>query len=174
MTNTHLTPQDRTTLKVLYSMMFTESKRRYPDHPLPPKPFDVRKTSQLEGAICKWFQLYGYKAERVHVQGRLIGSDVVTYNTITGKRQAIDKAKYVPSTGAKGTADISVTCRNKEGAVMSLRIEVKNGYTNDRVRPDQIKYKQQHEAAGGTYIVIHYFSEFIEWANQNVLLTTKS
>ena len=138
MTNTHLTTQDRTTLKVLYSMMFTESKRRYPDHPLPPMPFDVRKTSQLEGAICKWFQLYGYKAERVHVQGRLIGSDVVTYNTITGKRQTIDKAKYVPSTGAKGTADISVTCRNKEGAVMSLRIEVKNGYTNDRVRPDQI------------------------------------
>lgn len=173
-----MTPTDRTALKQFYLELWQDNCLR---HPLTeprlvasPKPFNLTKTNDLERAICRWFELKGYKAERVKVQGRLIGSDVVTYNTITGKRQTIDKAKYVPSTGAKGTADISITCRNKEGAVMSLRIEVKNGYTNDRVRPDQIKYKQQHEAAGGTYIVIHYFSEFIEWANQNVLLTTKS
>lgn len=173
-----MTTSDRTALKQFYLELWQDNCIR---HPLTeprlvasPKPFNLTKTNDLERAVCRWFELKGYKAERVKVQGRLIGSDVVTYNTITGKRQTIDKAKYVPSTGAKGTADISVTCRNKEGAVMSLRIEVKNGYTNDRVRPDQIKYKQQHEASGGTYIIIHYFSEFIEWAKENVLLTNKS
>jgi len=166
-----LTQSDRTAIHILYSMMQTETKRTHPNLPYysAPKPFDLRKTNDLERAVCKWFQLYGYKAERVKVQGRKLGADTVYHNPITGKVQTIDKAKYIPSTGAKGSADISVTCRNKEGQVMSLRVEIKNGYTNDRMRPDQLKYKEEHERAGGTYIVVRYFSDFVQWFEENVL-----
>jgi len=167
-----MNPTDRHTLKQFYLLIWQDNCRRHPmTEPrliASPKPYNLTKTNDLERAICKWFEIKGYKAERVKVQGRKLGSDVVTYNHITGKRQTLDKAKYIPTTGAKGSADISVTCRDKDGAVMSLRIEVKNGYTGDRVRPDQMKYKEQHEAAGGTYIIVRYFSEFIEWAILNV------
>ena len=162
---------DRQALKLLQQVKHTQDCQEHPNVPpayIPLCKFALTKTNDIERAIVLWFKLHGYKAERVKVQGRQLGSDVVTYNQITGKRQTIEKAKYIPSTGAKGSADISVTCRDPGGMVMSLRIEVKNGYTGDRVRPDQIKYKAEHEAAGGTYIIVRYFSEFIEWANINV------
>jgi len=167
-----MTPQDRTTLKKLYSMKWQDNCLRHPNTETrliaTPKPYEIKKTSQLEKAICDYVNLSGYKAERVHVQGRQLTPERVTYNTITGKRQTIDKAKYVPGTGTKGSADISCTCRDKQGLVMSLRIEVKNQYTHDTVRPDQIKYKDEHEAAGGTYIIVRSITDFVEWWEENV------
>jgi hypothetical protein len=166
---TLLTPSDRQTLKVLYSMMFTESKRKYPDHPLAPKPIDVRKTSQLEGAIEKLFKLYGYNSiRRTHVVGRQLGADSVTYNPITGKRQTLDRAKWIPSTGRTGEADIHGNVMLNDGRAISLAIEVKNQYTNDRMRPEQLKYKQDFEADGGVYIVIRSISECMQWIDQNL------
>jgi len=171
-----MTPQDRTALKQLYSMIWQNKVKKFPLTETrliaPPKPYNLNKTSQLEKAICDWINLSGYKAERVHVQGRILTPERVTYNVITGKRQTIEKAKYIPTTGAKGSADISATCMNKSGVVMSLRIEVKNGYTNDFMRPDQVKYKEEHERAGGTYIVVRYFSDFVEWWKENIKLIT--
>ncbi len=179
---THLTPTDRSTMKVLYSMMLTEKKRKYQDQPyLSIKPFDVRKTSQLEGAVQKLFHLYGYNSvRRTHVAGRQLGSDSVTYNVITGKRQTLDKAKYIPSTGRTGEADIHGNVTLKDGSPelsrmgllvscsVSLAIEIKNAYTNDRIRPDQIKYKHDFEADGGLYVVIHTITEAFEWVDANL------
>lgn len=165
-----ITPQDRATLKTLYSMLFTESKRKYPDHPLAPKPIDVRKTSQLEGAIEKLFKLYGYNSiRRTHVVGRQLGADTVTYNSITGKRQTIDKAKWIPSTGRTGEADIHGNVILKDGRAISLAIEVKNQYTGDRMRPDQVKYKQDFEADGGMYVVFHSITECMQWIDEHLM-----
>jgi len=167
-----MTPQDRTALKQLYAMIWQNKVKKFPNTETrliaPPKPYNLNKTSQLEKAIVDWINLSGYKAERVHVQGRILTPERVTYNVITGKRQTVDKAKYIPTTGAKGSADISCTCRDKDGLVMSLRIEVKNQYTHDQVRPDQVKYRQEHEAAGGTYWIIRSFADFVELWNENV------
>ena len=162
---------DRHALKTLQSIKHAQDCLKYPNvkpEHIPPCKFTLTKTNDIERAIVLWFSLHGYKAERVKVQGRKIGSDVVYHNPITGKVQVIDKAKYIPSSGAKGSADISATCRDKSGGVMSLRIEVKNSYTNDRVRPDQVKYKDEHERSGGTYIIVHTFGELMEWTFDNV------
>jgi hypothetical protein len=165
-----ITPQDRTAVKLLYSMMYTESKRKYPDHPLAPKPYNLQKTSQLETAIIKLFRLYGYNSvEKTHVQGRQIGADKVTYNPITGKRQTLDKAKYIPATGLKGSADIHGPIFMKDGSPRALAIEVKNIYTNDRVRPEQSEYRRKFEADGGIYIVIRSLSEMFEWIDENLM-----
>jgi len=168
----HLTQQDRATLKLLYSMIGTDNKRKHPDNPYPlaPKPIDVRKTSQLEGAIEKLFKLYGYNSiRRTHVVGRQIGSDKVTYNVITGKRQTLDKAKFIPSTGRTGEADIHGNVILKDGRSISLAIEVKNAYTGDRMRPEQVKYKQDFEEDGGVYIVIRTITECMEWIDENLM-----
>lgn len=162
---------DRHALKTLQQVKHRIDCQEHPNVPpayIPLCKFALTKTNDIERAIVLWFALHGYKAERVKVQGRKVGSDVVYHNQITGKVQVIDKAKYIPSSGAKGSADISATCRDKSGGVMSLRIEVKNSYTNDRVRPDQVKYKEEHERSGGTYIVIHTFGELMEWTFDNV------
>jgi len=179
-----LTPQDRTALRVLYSMMAAESKRKHPDNPYPlaPKPIDLRKTSQLEGAIEKLFKLYGYNSvRRTHVVGRQLGADTVTYNSITGKRQTLDKAKYIPTTGRTGEADIHGNIVLKDGSpelqrlgllvscAISLAIEVKNAYTNDRMRPDQVKYKRDFEADGGLYVVFHTITEAMQWVDENLM-----
>ena len=176
-----MTPQDLRTLKTLYAMMYQESKRKYPDHPLTPKPFKIVKTSQLEAAVEKLFHLYGYKSvRRTHVQGRKIGSDSITYNVITGKRQTLDKAKYIPTTGRKGEADIhgNIILRQdsielaKRGLMfasgISLAIEIKNQYTHDQIRPEQLRYKEDFEADGGLYLVIRSITEAMEWIDQNL------
>ena len=162
---------DRHALKTLQQVKHQIDCQEHPNVPpayIPLCKFALTKTNDIERAIVLWFKLHGYKAERVKVQGRKVGSDVVYHNPITGKVQVIDKAKYIPSSGAKGSADISATCRDKTGGVMSLRIEVKNTYTNDRVRPDQLKYKEEHERSGGTYIVVRTFGELMEWTATHV------
>ena len=165
--------EDRHAVKELYRMMFEKTCEDHPNTEIrllaKPKPFQLTKTNDIERAICKWFALHGYNAERVKTQGRKIGTDTAYFNQITGKVQIVEKAKYIPPSGMLGSADISATCKDKQGAVMSLRIEVKNRYTNDRVRPDQDEYKKKHEAAGGTYVIIRTFSEFVDWYNVNVL-----
>ena len=162
-----ITPQDRQTLKALYSMLFTASKRKYPDHPLAPKPFRIRKTSQLELAVEKLFHLYGYNSvRRTHVVGRQIEPDKVYFNNITGKPQVIEKGKYIPTTGRKGEADIHGNVMLKDGRSVSLAIEIKNQYTNDRIRPEQLKYKEDFEADGGIYVVFHSITEAMQWVDE--------
>jgi hypothetical protein len=42
----------------------------------------------------------------------------------------------------------------------AIEIEVK--YGKDKLRPDQIIYKQKTEAAGGVYLVVKNFDSFLE------------
>lgn len=168
-----MTPQDRTALKQLYAMIWQNKVKKFPNTETrliaPPKPYNLNKTSQLEKAIVKLLHLYGYNSARItHVVGRQIGADKVTYNHITGRRQTIDKAKFIPSTGRTGEADIHANIMLKDGRPVSLAIEVKNIYTGDRIRPDQLKYKADFEADGGMYIVIRSLSEMFEWVDENL------
>lgn len=166
---TTLTPSDRQTLKLLYSMLFTASKRKYPDHPLAPKPYKITKTSQLEKAIQKLFHLYGYESMKItHVTGRQLDADKVTYNVITGKRQTLDKGKYIPTSGMVGAADLEGPVILKDMRSCSLAIEVKNQYTNDRMRPKQVEYKAKHEADGGVYVVFTCITDAMEWVDGNL------
>ena len=171
MPNPTLTHSDKATLKVLYSMIFTYNKRKYPDHPYPlaSKAFTVTKTSQLEQAVLKLFRLYGYESMKItHVAGRPLGSDKVTYNVITGKRQTLDKAKYIPTTGMTGSADLEGPVFLKDGSKTTLAIEIKNQYTHDRMRAHQIEFQRKHEADGGLYVVIRSITEAMQWVDQNL------
>jgi hypothetical protein len=152
-------------------MMATDNKRKHPNNPYPlaPKPFDLRKTSQLEQAVQKLFRLYGYESMKItHVAGRQLGAEKVTYNPITGKRQTLDKAKWIPTTGMVGSADLEGPVFLKDGSKCTLAIEIKNIYTQDRMRPNQQEFRLKHESDGGMYVVFRTITECMQWIDANL------
>ena len=69
-----------------------------------------------------------------------------TYNKKLGK--------YIYSGAKRGMADISAVINGKH-----ISIEVKVG--KDKPRPEQLKVKEQVEQAGGVYIFVSSFDNFL-------------
>jgi hypothetical protein len=67
--------------------------------------------------------------------------------------------KYTPTTGVKGSADISCTIKGR-----SIKLEVK--YGKDRMSEAQKEYAERTVAAGGIYYVARDFDSFKEWYDQ--------
>ena len=72
-----------------------------------------------------------------------------------GRTRKIGSGKWIPTSGQKGTADISAVIRGN-----AVKIEVK---MKDKQSEAQKKYQQQVEQAGGTYQIVRSFSEFFEF-----------
>jgi predicted transcriptional regulator len=84
--------------------------------------------------------------------GRIIdGRKQVT--DIIGRTKTIGTAKYIPTTGTKGSSDISATINGK-----SVKIEVKIG--SDRQSKYQIEYQERTEKSGGIYLIAKDFESF--------------
>jgi hypothetical protein len=64
--------------------------------------------------------------------------------------------KWTKGTGTKGSADISATINGR-----SVKIEIK--YGKDRQSEAQIRYQEMIEKAGGTYLIVKSFDDFIQW-----------
>jgi len=93
----------------------------------------------LTNCICKWLTMCGHFAARVNTTG--------TYS--------MKLKRYIHSGSRNGMADITavVNCRH-------VSIEVKIG--KDKLRREQMKVKDEVENAGGFYIVVSSFDNFIE------------
>ena len=151
-------PGDKTALKVLNQLSFDAMRFRYPlirPELLPPSRFSDKTANKLTSCIIAWIRLHGYQAERISIIGRQIDKRQ-TYTDVLGHQRQIGSLKWIPSSGSRGSADISATVNG-----MSVKIEVKVG--RDRQRPDQIKYQQSVEAAGGIYFIATNFQQFYEW-----------
>ena len=70
--------------------------------------------------------------------------------------------KWTPGQSTKGTADISATIRGR-----SVKIEIK--WKNDRQSDVQKEYQASIERAGGVYIIVRTFDDFVEWYEQFTL-----
>jgi hypothetical protein len=82
------------------------------------------------------------------VQGRLVdGVEKTDSGALLGKK------KWIKSSTAKGTADISATIKGR-----SISIEIKVG--TDRPRPAQLEMQQKIRKAGGVYEFISTPEEF--------------
>lgn len=92
----------------------------------------------LTAAIIAHLKHNGHFAARVNTQG--------TYDPRTGK--------YRTSGARKGMADISAVVNGTP-----LQIEVKAG--RDKPRADQIRVQREYEQAGGRYVFVHNFSEYL-------------
>lgn len=95
------------------------------------------------------------QAERISSMGRYIdGTKQVT--DCIGRKRTIGTGKYVKSTTTNGTADISATIKGR-----SVKIEIK--WKKDTQSDNQKKYEESVNKAGGIYIIIKTFDDFVDW-----------
>jgi len=88
-----------------------------------------------------------------------------TYTDVIGRTKTIGSTKYIPTSGTKGSADISATINGR-----SVKIEVK--WKADRQSKDQKAYQEQVERAGGVYYIAKDFDSFYAWFNEFIKQNT--
>lgn len=126
-----------------------------PSYALPKYEYNEKSANGLTKAICDFINLSGHQAERINTMGRMLDNRK-TYTDVIGRTKTIGSTKYIPTTGTKGSADISATIKGK-----SVKIEVK--YGKDRQSADQKAYQEQVENAGGYYYIAKDFDSFYQW-----------
>jgi hypothetical protein len=103
-------------------------------------PFDDKTANGLTRLIIAWMGMHGHFAARINS------------GAVYDRRLGI----YRKGSGATaGMADVNAVMGGK-----SVSIEVKIG--KDKIRESQIKVKAQIEQAGGVYIIVRSFDDFLQ------------
>ena len=112
----------------------------------------------LTQCVIAYITFMGGQAERISSQGQYregakiqVGTGEIAYH-----KQL--PGKWTPGQSTKGTADISSTIRGR-----SVKIEIK--YGKDVQSQVQKEYQASIERAGGVYIIVRTFDEFVVWYN---------
>ncbi|MGD9493572.1 MAG: hypothetical protein AB7V36_09495 [Bacteroidales bacterium] len=142
-------PTTKTALQALKNLHLADNRLRYPNLPeyarSTPKYSDTTANG-LTKCIIDFIRYSGGQAERINCTGRIIKK---------GYSQM-----YIPTSGQRGTADISATIQGR-----SVKIEVKIG--RDRQSEYQKQYQSDIEASGGIYYIAKDFVSFYAWYLQN-------
>lgn len=147
----------RSALKLLNVMAFEAMQRRYPDiRPglLPPPKYNDSTANGLTKCILHYIRLTGGQAERINTTGRPIDNTRIVDDCL-GFRRQIGSVKWLPTSGSKGSADISATIQGK-----SVKVEVK---IHDKQSEQQKIYQRDIEASGGLYFIATSFEQFYQW-----------
>lgn len=107
--------------------------------------FDDKTANSLTKLIIEYLRMNGCFGARINTQGN--------YNAKIGK--------FVRSGSTNGMADINAVVKGK-----SISIEVKIG--KDKIRESQLKVKREIEAAGGVYLIVRSFDDFLEQFEQYI------
>jgi hypothetical protein len=126
-----------------------------PEHALAGTNWQDNSANALTKSIVGFLNLSGHFAERINTMGTYRAGRKIA----VGEGHRMTPGKYVPTTGVKGSADISCTINGK-----SVKIEVK--YAKDRMSEAQKEYAQRTEAAGGIYYIARDFDSFKEWYDE--------
>ena len=119
----------------------------------------------LTKCVIEFLNLSGCFAERINTTGRFIDRSQ-TYTDVMGKVRTIGTGQWLPTSGARGSADISAVINGR-----AVKIEVK---MKDQQSEDQKRYQERTEAAGGIYIIVRSFAEVMEWYNAFTKAKTKN
>lgn len=149
--------ENKTLLQSLYVSYMKRKHPTAPSHILPMRKYSDKTANGLTKCIIDFINFSGGQAERINTMGRMI-DNTKTVTDVVGIKRNIGTKKYIPTTGVKGSADISATIRGR-----SVKIEVKIG--KDRQSENQKKYEESITAAGGVYIIAKDFDSFIDWFN---------
>jgi len=146
-------------IKELETLAITDNRKAHPT--LPDYARCIRKYSDktangLTTCIIDFLRFKGWQAERINCTGRYQDNTKVVED-VTGFSRRIGSAQWLPTSGQKGTADISATIKGK-----SVKIEVK---MKDRQSEAQKEYQRQVEQAGGLYWLVRSFDEFMSFYN---------
>lgn len=131
-------------------------QKRYPNVPsfaAPIPKFSDKTANGLTKCIIEYLTLEGWQAERINTMGRTIDNRK-QITDVLGQTKTIGSTTYIPTTGTKGSADISATVKG-----FSIKIEVK---INDKQSDNQKKYQESIERSGGQYWLVRSFDQFYE------------
>lgn len=138
-------------LKELSLAYSNKMHSKVPAHCRPMKTFSDKSANDLTKAIIAYAKVKDFFAERQSSEGRYRPGKEVT-NVMGQKKQL--PGQWLPGQG-KGKADIKALIKGR-----LIEIEVKHG--RDKLRPEQIEYKQQIERSGGVYLVVKTWDDFYQ------------
>ena len=127
-------------VKDLERLHFEWKQKKHPDLPFQVQTkFRDDSANELTKCVTAWLTIRGYFAGRVNTTG--------TYSQKLGK--------YIHSGSKRGMADVTAVVNGRH-----VSIEVK--YGKDRIRLEQSKVKAEIESAGGKYLVVSSFDDFLK------------
>ena len=129
-----------------------------PESYIPLTDWKDNSANSLTKSVIAWITYMGGQAERISSQGQYREGKKIAVGE--GYKQL--PGKWTPGQSTKGTADISATIRGR-----SVKIEIK--YGRDIQSEVQKQYQASIERAGGVYIIVRTFDEFVEWYQKFVL-----
>lgn len=148
-------------MKELKLLALEHSRQKYPNLPEYArviKKYEDKTANGLTKCVIDYLTFCGFQAERIASSGRYI-DERKTYVNVLNQNVTIGSGKWIPGSTTKGTADISATIKGR-----SVKIEVKIG--NDRQSEVQKEYQAAIEKAGGIYIIVKSFEDFLTWYKQ--------
>jgi len=128
----------------------------FPQHAIPSKTWSDNSANGLTKCVIDLINYEGYQAERISTQGTYVEGAKIK----VGENERQLKGKYIPTQGTKGSADISATIRGR-----SVKIEIKQ---KDKQSEVQKQYQASIERAGGIYIIVRNFDDFVIWFDEFV------
>jgi hypothetical protein len=145
-------------IKVLQDLIWQLECVKYPRMPkeyIAKRKYTDATANGLTKCIIHFVKANGYQAERISNTGRYIDNSKIVTDSM-GFQKRIGSGQYIKGTGTNGTADLSLTIKGK-----SIKAEIKIG--KDRQSEAQKKYQADIERAGGIYIIVKDFDEFINF-----------
>ncbi|ARN78675.1 hypothetical protein BST97_12115 [Nonlabens spongiae] len=132
-------------LKKFEDFAFKKKVEANPSFPYPVKTrYSDRDTNSLTKCVQDCIELTGGFVERVNSTGMLLKTK--------------DGERWVKGSSRAGTSDLHALIKG-----VSVKIEIKCKYTNDRQSEAQKQYQRDIERAGGIYVIVRDFTEFTNW-----------
>jgi len=147
--------------KIRYQELYLKSKLI--SHPsfigrencMPPANTKEAGANDLTRLAIEFLEFNGCQAERISTTGLYRDGKKQVVDCI-GRKRTIGSGIWTPGTGTKGSADISATIKGR-----SVKIEIK--WQKDRQSEAQKSYEEQITKAGGIYIIVKTFDDFVDW-----------
>ena len=153
---------NKTNLQLLKALELEAMKQKYPntnESYLGLSKWADNSANSLTQCVIAYITFMGGQAERISSQGQYREGAKIQVCTGELAHQRQLPGKWTPGQSTKGTADISSTIRGR-----SVKIEIK--YGKDVQSQVQKEYQASVERAGGVYIIVRSFDEFVVWYEQ--------
>ena len=144
--------QNKTRLQDMEREILRQKYPSVPEHALAGSNWSDSSANGLTNCIVGFLNMSGHFAERINTMGVYRQGKKIQ----VGENMRQLAGRYTPTTGVKGSADISATINGR-----SVKVEVK--YGKDRMSAEQKAYAERTIASGGIYYVAKDFDSFIEW-----------
>lgn len=140
-------------------------------------------TENITTGIINLLLSEGHSASRINTEGQFynVEPNNIIFRHFPSlhfhlKKLGLLIGRYRPSGARKGVFDVIACCQIRRygislGTGQLVAIDIKNA--GDRIRPDQIKFKAEIEAAGGIAFTVSSYGEFLTWYGQSPYMKVK-